>query len=516
MAEFPKFEELVDEDQAPPALPSFDSLQDATAPEVSKTESAIRGGAQGLSFGFADELTGALESMITDKPYEKARDESRAAYAAAEEANPKTFMGSEIAGAVIPAVAATVASGGAAAPATGASVAKALAPSTIKGVAALGATQALGKSEADLTKGDVGEAMKDVTRGAAVGAVAGGAGKALQMGAEALLPALKNLYQKTGTRALGLSTSPIKKMGVEKAEDVVEFALKPSAAAGGKSIISEGANTTKMLETANQIKEAAGSDIGGILKTMDEANVPVITKKQIYRKLQELRKTVEDKAPELGKRVVDDYQKAIADFENLYPDMTFGVLNDFKKTVGDIVYKHGSPLESKAALEDVYHVLKEGLDDAVSYGEDFVKTPGLAKAYEAGKSAYERSLRAIESLEGKLAKEKGAPFIGTGDIVVGGIGAKFGGPLGAAGAVAGKRMIEKQAPQATAKIAHTLSQKLERTLTENPQILGKYVPILQNAASRGQLAAANYVLQQRDPEYAEMLKKIQEEQPDEE
>ena len=35
-----------------------------TPPEVSPVESAIRGGAQGLSFGFADEATARLESIL--------------------------------------------------------------------------------------------------------------------------------------------------------------------------------------------------------------------------------------------------------------------------------------------------------------------------------------------------------------------------------------------------------------------------------------------------------------------
>ena len=75
-------------------------------------ESGLRGAAQGASFNFADELTGALEAgkealvgsdQLSDLPenYKKYRDESRAAYKAAEAANPKTFVGGQLAGGLI-------------------------------------------------------------------------------------------------------------------------------------------------------------------------------------------------------------------------------------------------------------------------------------------------------------------------------------------------------------------------------------------------------------------------------
>ena len=73
-----------------------------TSPQISKTESAIRGGAQGLMFGFPDEATAALERLVTGKPYEQALQESRQAYQQAQEANPITYTGSEIAGGVLP------------------------------------------------------------------------------------------------------------------------------------------------------------------------------------------------------------------------------------------------------------------------------------------------------------------------------------------------------------------------------------------------------------------------------
>lgn len=517
----PRFEDLVDEEPSS-GLPSFDSLQDETTPEVSKTESGLRGGAQGLSFGFADELTGALQSMIGDKTYEQARDESRANYTKAEEANPKTYMAGEIGGAVLPAVAATLASGGSAAPAAAGGIAKMIAPTTIKGMAALGAMDALGHSESDLTKGDIGGAAKDTARGAVTGAVAGGIGKGISAAGENLLPALKKLATEGGESALGLTTGSIKKMGtasrmgVDKAEEVAEFALKPNQHLAGDSIVGGlKDNTRAMYDKAELVKNAAGEDTGNILKMMDTKSpvaAPVV--ENIYQAISKARNEIAATAPTLGETATNQYQKALNDFEALATDpknpLTHQKLGEFKKAIGDIAYKHGSPVESKAALQDVYTAVNQGLEQAVEHNSTLIGKPELLQAYKAGKNAYDMSLRAMEGLEGKAAKEAGGKWIGFGDVMAGGLGSAVGGVPGMIAAVGAKRAIDARGAQTIGKVSYTVEQKLEHTLASNPEILGKYLPAIRQAAQRGQLAATNYVLQQRDPEYAEFLKKINE------
>jgi hypothetical protein len=126
-----------------------------SAPEdVSMVESALRGAAQGASLGFADEITGGLESLLTDKSYEQARDESRANYKQAETANPVTFGAGNVAGAVgtsliVPGMAGAASVAGRAAQA-----------------AAGGALSGLGQSEAT----DATGMAKDAALGAGLGA----------------------------------------------------------------------------------------------------------------------------------------------------------------------------------------------------------------------------------------------------------------------------------------------------------------------------------------------------------
>ena len=527
----------------------------AETPEVSKLESLGRGGAQGLSFGFADELTGALESMIGDKTYEQARDESRNEYTKAEEANPKTFMAGNVAGAVAPAIAATIATGGTAAPAIIPTLGRSIAIG-----AGQGAIDALGRSEADLTKGEFTDAAKDTARGAAIGTVAGGVAHGASKAVENLLPALKKLATEGGDSALGLNVQSIKKMGEDKAEDVIEHALKPSPyLEKGESIIGGMKDNTKaMWDKATKVRDAAGEDIGSILEQMDEvspkyqlpgikgpstvgkqtlevgpnkelnwvtkdipgeplavsSNIPDTVVTSVKAAVNRAKNEIETLAPNLGETVAGQYRKAIYDFDQLVSNpevpLTFKKLGEFKKIIGDIAYKHGNPLESKAALQEVYALINDGLEKSVDAVSAATKNAELPAAYKAAKKAYDMSLRAIDGLEGKSAKELGGKWVGFGDVMVGGMGSAIGGVPGMIAAVAGKRAIEARGAQAIGKTSFTMAEKLERALTANPQLLGKYLPMLQQASQRGQLAATNYVLQQRDPEYAETLKKLDE------
>jgi hypothetical protein len=151
-------------------------------PKTSQLEAASRGLAQGITFGFADELTAAAESTLTGKPYSKAVEESRAGYETASKEFPKTSFAGEFVGgagsALIPGVgalgrAAQIAKAGTAAAKTG---------QMIRGGAQLGALAGLGATE-DIA--NIPQAARDIGVAAATGGAVGGAiGKASQKIAE--------------------------------------------------------------------------------------------------------------------------------------------------------------------------------------------------------------------------------------------------------------------------------------------------------------------------------------------
>lgn len=143
---------------------SLEEATPASGPGVG--EALLRGGAQGVTAGFGDELAAAAGAALTDnsnKPtfgerYQELRDSFRRDNAAAAEAHPVAFTAGSVAGGAPLAIA----TGGG-----------------IGANAALGAANGLGSSNADLTKGDVAGALEDTVKGAALGAGAAGVGKVL-------------------------------------------------------------------------------------------------------------------------------------------------------------------------------------------------------------------------------------------------------------------------------------------------------------------------------------------------
>jgi hypothetical protein len=156
-------------------------------PNVSKLESFGRGVAQGASGGFVDEL-GGVGTAIGDmahrvfgdrdpslpappsavQSYREGRDEHRADDKKAEDAHKYLYGGGQLLGGVATALV------------PGAKGADAVA--RIGQAAKAGGAFAAGSSEADLTKGQVPQFVRDVAVGSAVGGAVGGAGELLKKG----------------------------------------------------------------------------------------------------------------------------------------------------------------------------------------------------------------------------------------------------------------------------------------------------------------------------------------------
>jgi len=160
--------------------------QEARGP-VSQTESFIRGGIQGATMGFADEIQGgalgALEAvksgMSFSEAYAQQRDAARAKFTAAQQANPTTYLGGQVAGGI----ASSAATPGAGLMGLGkaaanvfkgagsvASLGRGIVQAGTAGAVAGGAT-ALGESEKSSAK----DIASDTLRGAAAGGAFGGA-----------------------------------------------------------------------------------------------------------------------------------------------------------------------------------------------------------------------------------------------------------------------------------------------------------------------------------------------------
>lgn len=231
--------------QAGPRVLNPDDYEEVGPKKPGYLESAARGIKQGATFGFGDEITGALEAAFTDKSYTQARDEARAADRAAREANPKTFAATEIGAGI-----------------AGSFVPGALGVNLIRGVglganiargAAAGATAGAGSSEADLTKGDVGGLVKDTAIGGAIGGAVGGvlgtAAEKLIGGAPARVD--KRLLGDIGHRA---------NKGVRDRMAEMPEATRDTARAFGLDKVARDA--PKLLEKSSAAKAEVGQKIG--------------------------------------------------------------------------------------------------------------------------------------------------------------------------------------------------------------------------------------------------------------
>jgi hypothetical protein len=214
----------------------------ALPPQVSKTESAIRGGAQGVSFGFADEATARLESIMKGVEYEKALEESRQAYRQAQEANPITYTGSEIAGGVLPALIPGVGQA-----ATGAKLGRL----ALMG-AGTGALSGLGMSEGET----VGEIAKDVAIGGALGGGLPVLGRGIAKGIE-YIPKMSDIAVKKGLQG-GLGVSSELLTEAEKNPKAVKKIMDVYAGEDiKKDIIPAKANVVESFMSDNPIAKRA-------------------------------------------------------------------------------------------------------------------------------------------------------------------------------------------------------------------------------------------------------------------
>jgi hypothetical protein len=251
--------------------------------EIGMTESGLRGAAQGLSFSLADELTGATEAgtkailggdKLSDlmENYRKYRDESRADYKAAEEANPAAYMTGEIGSGI----AAGLLTGGAGAVANLGKVglqqgAKELAKVGLRQGAAAG----FGASEADLTKGEVGDVLKDTAIGGGMGAAAGvvlptvakGAGKAIGKVSDYAVDKAPSLVKK-GKAAYDLAKKGIEVVGgnAQKSVDLESSNLANDIINSFKTQYEEG---SKMVGSA--LKSAPKSDFSAQMSKIENA-----------------------------------------------------------------------------------------------------------------------------------------------------------------------------------------------------------------------------------------------------
>lgn len=530
------------------AAPTKDELQSST-PEVapSQFESLLRGGAQGASLGFADELAGAggaginalkkgdVSDVVAD--YIRNRDDYRKADEAARKANPKTFTGGELGGGLATAVIPGLNIGRAA-----------TLGGRIAGAAGLGAVAGLGGSNADLTQGDIGGAARDAALGGATGAV-------LQPTIEkAIAPAVGYVAGKFGDAA-GYAGKKALNVAFDTPEAVTERYLANPEAVNG-AMTKEGV-AQKLADTLGEVRSDTGPAATAAKSSLSDIRQPA-QGMELNRAVDILGKFDSPEAKALAEKLQSEYSSRIG---GVSPEANAGYLtenevHEVKKTLqglGD--WKSTLPSGQQAAANQASGELNATLkganpDYASAMGDladniqakkalaqKFRLTPD--RAQDSGFTYTDQTLnalndlvrgnkvdraRVLESLKtqgyGDLAEDvkntlanqyfegqgrtngsrRVAAMAGIGGAIGHFSGLPGGGFVGAGIGSAAGATIDKFGPQIAKKAldAAVLTQKLSASPSGQ-----KFIQAIQGAAAQGQgaLATTHFILSQTQPEY---------------
>jgi hypothetical protein len=358
--------------------------QPSSPSQVSPVESAIRGGAQGLSMGFADEATARLESILKDVPYEKALEETRAAYRQAQEANPVTYIGSEIAGGVLPTLIPGVGQA-----ATGAKLGRLAAIG-----AGTGALSGLGYSEGETA----GQIARDVAIGGALGGALPVVGRGIAKATQSIKPMADEAIKKSLTGFTGKTERFLEE--IEKNPQAIKRIENKFAGDIQQEILPEINAKINDFMTKNPYKQRAvlGSQ-RAINIIPDNITISKSTGERILRdSIKELEKDTVSATAQDARAILNDYLKRFENTKNQIPGKEIKrTLQNLDRDIEKKFGGYGNPFYNDEASK-VIKGLRFAWDDELK-----TKVP----EYEKIMQRVRKDASASESLTDRFATEKG-------------------------------------------------------------------------------------------------------------
>lgn len=464
------------------------------APQVSKGDSALRGAAQGVSLGFGDELTGLAGALagksgikfpyvgkVPDKGYEYYRDYARQHDKDAAIANPKTFGASELAGSIGPALV------------PGLNAAGAGLGGTAARVGLQGALMGAGNTENDLTSAS---GLKDVAIGGGVGALGGAAGYGLSKALPAGINATKGLFSGAADSLDNTAENLAIKATGATGKQSEKFADDTGRQLLDRGIVKFGDSPEKIAARAAEAQLNSGENIGNALSALDQKGVKVSYQKVIdnlQNQVEEL-----DKIPG-NEKIIGQLKSQIENLsQRSEQDLPVSLAEKAKRNYQNQV-NYNSPKVDQDATAKIASAFRGEVENAASaadpeVGKHFIEDKKLYGALDPVRVAAEKRANQLNQ----------SPFGGFGDLAAAGL-TPGGAPVKAA-TIAARRFIAPRASSSLAVGAYKLSDVLRAT----PEVLGKFAPVLQQAAQRGSqgLAATHFILQQTQPEYQELIRNM--------
>lgn len=482
------------------------------AAPVSQGESALRGAAQGATFGFAPAIAGAAEAVPTAlnavsgtgsmqdilNAYRKARDASKTKFEAAEKANPKTYLAGSLAGGLAPALL----TGGVSAEGALAKGAADLLP--IGAETAAGALTGAGygalSGAGQAVSGGEGleQGAKNIAAGAAGGALLGGAASKLGQTLGAVPEALDAFGNKQAIEATGASKGMIKQMlgkdakagafAAKAGEEAPESIVQKTGALLSEPndliqtpVVTPMASAQTILERSGALKNAAGQKMGEISKQLDTAfngessakffNPQDAAKEIETQLLDPIR--VNGEVPPVSiptARAIQNVLDTVNKFGN--EPIPFEQALKLKGLLTNLVNYGTEGSESNQILNRAGGIVNKQIDAAAGNVAADSGTPELADAYSKAKDLYGAASVAEKASSAKVAGGMANKTLSLTDLGVGAAGiAAAHSPLGLA-AVPAKMYLEKYGHAtlaAGAKGASDIMSSMSSTLTSAPK-----------------------------------------------
>jgi len=508
---------------------------------------------QGATAGFSDEFAGGIEALgkalgvegaggklkdiklskegptldweVLRDAYQKARDIEREALKKGKEENPSAALAANLAGGVLSPVNKIM---------PGASM--------MKQGAVVGGLTGLGAGEGDV-KNQLVNTAEGAVMGGALGKVLDVASPMINKGIQSVGEKSEDLANRMSARSLGAERGTVKKLGLDKVKKIGRYALD-------NDLLSSDAE--EMMARNEAMKSKAGQMMEDVYSQIDEAGASTFNPLEVASKVDE----------QLGGFYRSPINKGeTAQLENTLEailmrgdkNISLKEAQALKEELGKVAKWKMSPNPSDKELmaRDAYRVVSDAIDKATEEGAKTINKEGLNELLNQGKQLYSSAKGAEELLSNKLAREQGNKLVGLTDTIASSGAAASGGAAPAAATFFGKKALEKYGPKVAAegldKISKALakSPNMQQVMQNNPQMFNalvnqlgqrlpkdqttrepqsfndegtmnaviekskgsKYEQILRNAADKGEqsFAAANYVLQQRDPEYRKIL-----------
>lgn len=514
-----------------------------TNDDYSKLGSFGMGALESGTLGFADEIGGALGTIpdvIQGKDlktsYQHNRDKIRNEINKAEESHPDYHTAGQLTGAI----------GSVFIPGMGwlnATKAAKLLGAFGKGTVAGGVIGA-GTSDADLTEGQFEKFGKDILKSGFVGGVAGAATNALgniasQKGIEQLareravkaatggnIAAFRGITNTTHKNAGGIS-EPKRKIN-EAGKDVLD---EPDLLGW----------TSKSKDLAVGLENAMkkyGKEIGAVADQIDALVPNAVNAKNIASEIRNyshsLAKTQGSLKQSLDNvaQIYDDIGRFSFKEANKYKQSHKFTVTDKDALISDadainkvreIVSKEMEETVKRLSVPQPFELIQQQASDGKirnlpsNYQEQL---DGLLEKYLFNKKKYGTFKELSNATTDRYLKDLSNRYVSPSDYAAGIATSGTSGsmnpakiPIAITGAGTNKILRERGSAfaaktlNATAKLTGTISDNLSKVLEYMPEKLGKYADPLLTAASRGpqSLAAANFILQQTQPEYRELV-----------